>query len=291
MALRGIKPEVVIAAKPKFMLSGKPGTGKTWFALNFNAPYFIDTETGATRKNYVEKLIASGGSYLGPEQGSQDFREVINQVRELATTKHSYKTLVIDSFSKLYNLECAAAEERVGSDFGKDKREANKPTRQLMRWLERLDMTVILVCHQKDKWERRERELVMAGSTFDGFPKMEYDLDLWLETKLQGSKRFATIVKSRIEGLPVATDIPLDYETFKKLYGEDVVEGDVKAITLASDAQVAEIKRLVDLLKVPEDQCDKWLAKFQAVEWEDLSKENATKLLEYLNKTIKGDSK
>jgi hypothetical protein len=198
---------------------------------------------------------------------------------------------VIDSFSKLYNLECAAAEERVGSDFGKDKREANKPTRQLMRWLERLDMTVILVCHQKDKWERRERELIMAGSTFDGFPKMEYDLDLWLETKLQGSKRYATVVKSRIEGFPVGQDIALDVETFKKLYGEAVVDGDVKAIVLASETQVSEIKRLVELLKVPEDQSDKWLAKFQAVEWEDLSKENATKLLEYLNKTIKGDSK
>jgi hypothetical protein len=289
MSLKGIRPEVVKQSKPKFMLSGKPGTGKTMFALNFPSVYLIDTEMGATRKQYVEKLVASGGAYLGPTDGAQDFREVINQVRELATTSHAYHTLVIDSFSKLYNLECAAAEERVGSDFGKDKREANKPTRQLMRWLERLDMTVILICHQKDKWERRERELIMAGSTFDGFPKMEYDLDLWLETKLQGSKRFGTVVKSRIEGFPVGQDIALDFDTFKKLYGESVVEGKVQAIVLASPDQVAEIVRLVELLKVPEDDADKWLAKFQAVEWEDLSKENAAKLLDYLSKKIKGE--
>jgi KaiC/GvpD/RAD55 family RecA-like ATPase len=291
MALKGIKPEIVKASKPKFMLSGKAGTGKTMFSLNFDKVYLIDTETGATREQYVKKLIASGGAYLGPTQGSQDFREVINQIRELATTVHPFKTLVIDSFSKLYNLECAAAEERVGSDFGKDKREANKPTRQLLRWLERLDMTVILICHQKDKWERRERELIMAGSTFDGFPKMEYDLDLWLETRLQGTKRLATVVKSRIEGFPVGQDIALDYDTFKKLYGEAVVEGTVKAIVLATDDQVKEIKRLVELLKVPDDDADKWLAKFQAVEWEDLSKENAAKLLDYLTKMIQGVSK
>lgn len=291
MALKGIKPEVIKASKPKFMLSGKPGTGKSMFALNFPAPYFIDTEGGATREQYVKKLVAAGGVYLGPADGSQDFREVINQIRELATSTHPFKTLVIDSFSKLYNLECAAAEERVGSDFGKDKREANKPTRQMMRWLERLDMSVVLICHQKDKWERRERELIMAGSTFDGFPKLDYELDLWLETKLQGSKRYATVVKSRIEGFPVGMDISLDLETFKKLYGESVVEEPVKTITLASSEQIAEIKRIVELLRIPEEETDKWLAKCQAVEFEDLSKENATKLLAHLTKLLKGETK
>lgn len=291
MALKGIKPEIVKASKPKFMLSGKPGTGKSMFALNFPCPFYIDTEGGATRKQYVDKLVASGGVYLGPQDGSQDFREVINQIRELATTSHPHKTLVIDSFSKIYNLECAAAEERVGSDFGKDKREANKPTRQMMRWLERLDMTVVLICHQKDKWERREKELVMAGSTFDGFPKLDYELDLWLETKLVGAKRFATVVKSRIEGFPVATDINLDYPTFSKLYGEAVVEAPVKAITLASPKQVAEIERIVELLKMPDEDCDKWLAKAQAVDWADLSMENATKMIEYLTKKMKGETK
>lgn len=289
MALKGIKPEIIKASKPKFMLSGKPGTGKSMFSLNFPAPYYIDTEGGATRKQYVDKLIASGGVYLGPTDGSQDFREVINQIKELATTTHPYKTLVIDSFSKIYNLECAAAEERVGSDFGKDKREANKPARQMMRWLERLDMAVVLVCHQKDKWERTNNTLVLAGSTFDGFPKLDYELDLWLETKLAGTKRFATVVKSRVDEFPVTTDIALDYPTFVKLYGASTMEAPVQKITLAAPEQVTEIARIVELLKIPEDESDKWLTKFQAVEWEDLSKENATKLLEYLTKRMKGE--
>jgi AAA domain len=288
MPLLAIKPEIVKPAKPKFLLSGKPGTGKTYFALQFPMPYFIDTESGATRQPYVEKLIASHGAYLGPEQGSQDFLQVIREVKELATTPHPYKTLIIDSFSKLYNLETAAAEERVGSDFGKDKREANRPTRQLMRWLERLDMTVVLVCHQKDKWERRERELIMAGSTFDGYGKMEYDLDLWLETKLNGSRRYATVVKSRIEGFPVQTDIDLDYDTFAQLYGQAVIESPTQAITLADPKQVAEIVRIVDLLKVPPEDSDKWLAKCQATQWEDLSQEQATKLLKFLEGKLKG---
>ncbi len=73
-----------------------------------------------------------------------------------------------------------------------------------------------------------------------------------------------------------------------KLYGDAVVDAPVAPITLASEEQVSEIKRIVDLLKIPEEESDKWLSKFQAVEWEDLSSENAKKLLEYLNKLLKG---
>lgn len=291
MALKGIKPEVVIPSKPKIMLSGKPGTGKSFFALNAPAPYLLDTEGGATREQYVSKLLKQGGSYFGIEQGAQDFTEVINQVRELATTKHPYKTLIIDSFSKLYNIEAAAAEERGGSDFGKDKREADKPTRKLLNWLGRLDMTVILVCHQKDKWIRQGGQLIMEGSTFDGYKKLDYELDLWLETKLVGTSRYASIVKSRIEGFPVGTDIDLDFASFEKLYGRAVVEAPVKPIVLAGESQVTEIKRLVELLKVPQDEFDKWLTKAQATEPEDLSTENADKMLKFLEAKIKGEKK
>lgn len=291
MALKGIKPEVVKARKPHIMLSGEPGTGKTYFSLNWPTPYFIDTESGATREQYVKKLNETGGVYFGPEQGSQDFQEVIGQIRELATTKHGYRTLVIDSFSKLYNIEAAAAEDRIGSDFGKDKREADKPTRKLLTWLERLPMNVILICHQKDKWERRERELIYAGSTYDGYKKLHYELDLWLQTKMVGTKRYATVAKSRIDAFPVLTDINLDIETFKKLYGASAVDEAVTPIILATTDQITEIKRIVDLLKISDEDMDKWLAKAQAVELEDLSKDNASKFLEYLNKKLTGGVK
>jgi len=289
--LKAIKPSVVRARKPHIMLSGEAGSGKTYFSLNWPAPYLIDTEFGATREQYVKKLSEAGGGYLGPEQGSQDFQEVIAQVRELATTKHSYKTLILDSFSKLYNIEAAAAEDRIGSDFGKDKREADKPTRKLLTWLERLPLNVILICHMRDKWERRERELIYAGQTYDGYKRLHYDLDLWLQTKIIGHKRFATIAKSRIEAFPMLTDINLDFQTFQKLYGASVIDEEVSPIILATADQLSEIKRIVELLKIDEESLDKWLAKAQAVELDDLSKENATKFLEFLTKKLKGDNK
>ena len=127
--LRAKKPELVEASKPKFLISGKSGVGKTMFALSFPKVYYIDTEGGAVRAQYKEKLIASGGAYLGKEEGSQDFQVVIDEIKTLATTKHDFNTLVIDSFSFLYNLAAAKAEEKSGSDFGKDKKEAKPKAR------------------------------------------------------------------------------------------------------------------------------------------------------------------
>jgi hypothetical protein len=291
MALKGIKPELIKQAKPKFMISGKSGTGKTHFALNFPSVFYCDCEMGGTREQYKKKLIESGGMYFGPEQGSQDFDEVIGQVKELATTKHPYKTLVIDSFSKLYNIERAIAEERVGSDFGVDKKQANRATRKLIIWLQRIPLNVVLVCHQKDKWSRKDNQLVYEGSTFDGFDKLEYELDLWLETAMKGTARIGTIVKSRIEAFPVGTTMPLEYDSFRKLYGASVIEEEAIPITLVTAEQVVEIRRIVDLLKISPEDMDKWLTKAQATEVEDLSKDNAAKLLEFLSKKLKGEAK
>ena len=56
MALRAKKPEAVKVSKPKFLISGESGVGKTFFALDFPRPYLIDVESGATRPQYQEKL-------------------------------------------------------------------------------------------------------------------------------------------------------------------------------------------------------------------------------------------
>jgi len=293
MALRGVKAEVVKPGKPKFMLSGKSGAGKTMFALNFPKPYLIDTEGGATREQYTDKLIKVGGGYMGKDQGSQDFKTVIEEVKELATSKHDYKTLIIDSYTKLYNIAAAIAEEnpKIGSDFGRDKKEANKPSRQLLRWIDRIDMTVILICHTKDKWERRGSEVTCVGTTFDGFEKFEYDLDLWLEVQKVGQERSFYVKKTRIDTLPEGTDYPLDYKIFSKHYGEEIVNGEVTQLILASPDQVAKVRHLTELLKIEEEQIDKWMAKDEASDWSEMSAENIQKVIAFLEKKIKGDIK
>ena len=280
MTLKARKPETVQPSKPKFLISGESGVGKTFFALDFPKPYLIDTEVGATRPQYQEKLKKVGGVYFGKEEGSQDFNTVLEEVKALATTKHEYKTLIIDSFSYLYLLEASEAELKVGSDFGRDKKEANKPTRQLIRWLEKLDMTVILICHSKPKWVRKGKEVIQEGNTFDGYDKLEYILDLWIEIP-KGGKTFL-IKKSRIESLPQDDSMPLDYKKFADVYGNGILEAESKPAELATKEQIKVIDEFINVLNIDQDQVNKWFKKCDVELFEEMSQTQAQDLIVHL---------
>lgn len=280
--LKAVKPEIVKPSKPKFLLSGKSGVGKTSFALNFPRPYFIDTEGGATREQYMKKLSESGGAYFGKEQGSQDFKIVNEEIKQLTTLKHDYQTLVIDSFTKLYLMFASIAEEEVGNDYGKDKKEANKPTRQLIRWLEKIDMTVVLICHQKDKWEGKGKDRTITGTTFDGYDKFEYDLDLWLELQKTGKQRDFIIKKSRIDAFIEGNEIPASYEKFCEMYGREVINSPVQQLILATPEQVKKIKHLIEVVRLDEDIVSKWLKKAEADDFDEMSSNQIEKCISFI---------
>lgn len=287
MGLKAVKPEIVKPSKPKFLVSGKSGVGKTAFALNFPKPYLIDTEGGATREQYMKKLVTSGGAYFGKDQGSQDFKQVIEEIKQLATTKHDYKTLILDSFTKLYLMAASIAEEEVGSDYGKDKKEANKPTRQLVRWLEKLDMTAILICHQKDKWERKGKDITFVGTTFDGWEKLEYDLDLWIEIQKTGKERDFIVKKSRIDAFVEGNEFPLDYVKFSEMYGREIIDAPAQPLVMATPEQVREIKHLIGVVRIDEDVVEKWLKKAEADDFDEMSSEQVEKCLSYIKAKMK----
>lgn len=289
MALKAVKPGEVKPSKVKFLVSGEPGCGKTWFALDFPSPYLIDAEKGAVRSQYQEKLKKVGGVYFGQDQGADNFTDVIEEVKALATTRHSHKTLIIDSFSHMYLKEAAEAEEKIGSDFGKDRKAANKPTRQLMRWLNKCDMNVILTAHNKAKWARKGNEIYQDGNTFDGYPKLEYDLDLYIEI-LPGYKNFI-IKKSRIESLPQGETMPLSYKHFSEVYGADIIESEAQPTEMANSQQIKKINTLIEALNVAEDQIERWFKKVDVDEWEEMTSVQITGLTEVLNKKIAGLTK
>lgn len=289
MTLKARNPESVKPGKPKFLISGESGVGKTFFALDFPAPYLIDTEAGATRPQYQEKLKKSGGVYFGKEEGSQDFESVINEIKLLATTKHPYKTLIIDSFSYIYLLTAAEAELTTGSDFGRDKKEANKPTRQLIRWLEKIDMNVILICHSKGKWARKGKEIYQEGTTFDGYDKLEYILDLWLEILPNG--KTMVIRKSRIDELPKDQSYPVSYDKFAEVYGKEIVEGATIPAKMADEKQINRVKELIEVLNIDKEQIAKWFKKVDVEEWEEMTADNIESLIVSLNKKISGITK
>ena len=63
--LKGRDPQTVEPSKPKIVVFGPSGIGKTWFALDFPSVYYIDTEAGADLGHYRAKLKAAGKSRQG----------------------------------------------------------------------------------------------------------------------------------------------------------------------------------------------------------------------------------
>jgi hypothetical protein len=283
--LRAVKPEVKEISRTKMLLYGREKVGKTTFALSFPKVYYIDTESGAVRPQYQEALIKSGGVYFGQKEGSLDFKTVLEEIIALATEKHDYKTLVIDSFSKLYNTARAVAEEdaRIGSAFGADKKEANRPTRQLIRWLDKLDMNVILICHRLDKWEGSGNDRKITGSTFDGYDKLAYELDLLIEAVKLGQDRKFMVKASRIEQMAEGTIGELNFTAFAQVYGMEKITKEQAPFVAATPEQVGIVHEIIKKHNVSEEQVKKWLQRVNAEDWSEAPKESVQKFIDYYN--------
>lgn len=287
--LLAVTPEAVEPRKPKVLIFGPPGVGKTWTSLDFPSVYYIDTEGGADLAHYRKKLKNAGGMYFGPEQGSLDFDAVIGQIEALATEQHHYKTVVIDSITKLFNTAITDEQTRLGDKdaFGASKKGPVRQMAKLVRWLNRADMNAIVIAHQKDQWgldAKGNREVI--GQTFDAYEKLEYDLHFVLRISKMGSgtgaKRFANIGKSRLIGFPEGERFEWSYAEFAERYGKDVIEKETVPVVLASAEQVAELRRLLDLVKLPDGMTEKWLSKAGAESWEEMNSEQITGCINHL---------
>ncbi len=75
---------------------GEAGTGKTTFAANFPSPIFIRAEDGLT------SLENRDGIEAFPLIANTN--EVFEGINVLATQDHNYKTLIVDSVTKLNEM-------------------------------------------------------------------------------------------------------------------------------------------------------------------------------------------
>jgi DNA polymerase III delta prime subunit len=286
--LKAVDPKAAEPSKPKILVYGKPGVGKTWTSLDFPGCYYIDTEGGADLQHYTDKLKKAGGVYFGPEQGSLDFATIIDQVKALAEEKHEYKTLIIDSISKIFALEIAKEAERLGekNGFGADKKAAIAYMRKLVSWLTRLDMNVILIAHEKPLWgvdAKGERSEI--GVTFDAWDKLEYELHLCLNIFKQGKDHKARVTKTRLTGFPPAEVFPWSYTDFAARYGKDVLETAAKQIVLATPEQLSKLRGLIEIVKLPEGQIEKWHKAGGVEAFEDMDAVKVQAIIDYIINT------
>jgi len=289
MTLRAKKPEVK-DARLKVLLYADKGVGKTHFCCSFPDAYYIDTEGLEDYPHLVGMLEKNGGSIIYLNEIS----EIINEVTELLSTKHSYKTLVIDSISFPYAWLAQLEAERLskanprteGTEYGANLAKAKRLTFQLGILLSRLDMNVIVVAHEKQKFVDNKD----AGKTFDISDKLAYSLGAVWNLKLLGTKRKLFVEKSRYSEIKTGDFIEFDegYETIKSLYGENIFKREVKMEKLATHEQVIELKRLCSLLQISEEAIGKLLTTAKAGTMEQMTDAFIQKAIDKLLTNLQG---
>lgn len=292
MALRGVKPELK-EKRLKLFLYGPAGVGKTTAALQFPQAYVIDTERGT---DFYSATIKKGGGAVFQTTNPDDIKE---EIKSLLTEKHPYKTLIIDPVTQIYN---ALQEKwsRIFEKHAKTEKEAEvqdfgmrywgrvkSEYKAIQRLLLQLDMNIIITSHQKDIYGNGMQKIGVGPDSMKGD---DYVFDLVFRLDKDKDKRIAMTVKERAEiGKGKFPDqFEWSYENFCKYYGKEIIEKESSPIFLASSDQVSEIKRLITVMNVSATEQATWLNKADVETFEELTQDQAGKVLSFLNKKLGG---
>ena len=165
------------------ILMGKPGSGKTTVAGTFPKPMLyvaVDTDGGGeVLKGYSDddiKVLHITSDTPGAKDAKHVQMKLMALVKELSTTNHPYKTIVIDAYS--------SSEEGVVNYLEKVKqKKLNLEERGLVAGMmlnlrnalvdiSRGDVEIVAVCHIKDK---ESTDNTTGEKSLMIIPKMSYN--------------------------------------------------------------------------------------------------------------------
>jgi GTPase SAR1 family protein len=290
MALKGVKPEKK-EKRLKMFVYGPAGIGKTTAAIQFPNSYVVDTEKGT---DFYSETINKSSSAVFQSANPDD---IYAEIRELLTTKHQYKTLIIDPITHVYN----ATQEKWTRIFEKNSKTSKDSDIQdfgmrywskikgefkgLERLILALDMNVICTAHQKDVYGSNFSKL---GVTFDSMRGDDYLFDLIFRIEKRGTDRIAICEKERADmgKQKFPAEFIWSYENFCKYYGREIIEKESVPVVLASPEQVDTIQKLISALNVDEATITKWFVKADVEKFSEMNGDTIQKCIDVLNKKI-----
>lgn len=234
----------------KLLMSGPAGVGKTTAALKMPKPMLFDAENGSV--HYGDLIKASGGDYT---DDVQTYDTLVAALRWLMTSEHDFKTVIVDPITMIYSNLMDEEERRFNGSIAMWGA-INRKWKRLSALVTAIDMNVIYIAHEKKEYESKKDsdgklEVSDVGKTFDGFKKMDYAFDLWLQLNRNRNtrERSAFVAKTRLnDAFPDGDEFPWGYDEIAKRFGRDKLEKGVETINLATADQIQQFKFLMTTL-------------------------------------------
>lgn len=294
MVLKAKKPEPT-QERLKMFIYGDKGVGKTTAAMQFPNAFFVDMEKGTER--YWKTMQEMGSDRLQ----TTSFHELSEQVKELSTTNHQYRTLVIDPITIAYDdlkdhwmgifdKHAEKEKELEMKDYGmRYWAKVKFDGRRFRRLLTKLDTNIIATAHQKNEYENQK----VIGQTYDSDSKDGYFFDFVFRVVRKGKGWMAYTEKKREDlGKPIFPDeFEWSYQNFIKFYGAEHLERAAKPIVLATPDQVNEITHLLENVKIDEETISKWFKKAEVDNFAEMTMDQVQGCIDFVTKKLQGATK
>ena len=288
--MRAKKPEVK-EKRLKMFIYGPAGCGKTLSAIQFPNAVIIDTEKGT---DFYSESISKAGSVVFQ---SNDPEEILDEIQGLLTTKHEYKTLILDPVTQIYNAlqekwnrifekYATTEKEKEVQDFGmRYWGKVKSQYKRMQRLLTKLDMNVIATSHQKDVYGANFSKI---GTTYDSMKGEDYFFDIIFQIEKRGDDRLCKTIKERAEigGHKFPEEFAWSYKNFCDFYGKDILERESTPTPMATPEQVQKLERLVKVVNLDTDIIVKWLTKADVDSTAEMTSEQIQKCIEYVEKQL-----
>jgi len=279
----------------KLFLWGDSGVGKTTLALKFPSPAVIDLEGGT-------ELYGESFKFDVLKASTPD--EIMAAVDWLLTSKHAYKTLIIDPVTVYWD-----SLQKKWSDIFLKRNKGSKGYRyefydlqprdwmtikgefkEFIRKIIALDMNVIVTAREKTKYKEGSF-MVAIGETFDGEKTLPYMFDTIVRMYIdEKGRHMGFAIKDRSNKLP-EKEFECVYKTFEQLFGKQYLTRESKPVQYATPAQKEKISKYIEQFNMTPEQVEKRLAAYDAEKLDDLTAENAKIIISKFESAIAEQNK
>jgi hypothetical protein len=263
----------------KLFLWGNSGAGKTTLALQFPGAAVIDLEGGTE---------LYGDDFEFVVLPATTFDGVMMAVGWLLTNPHSYRTLVIDPITVLWEelqkkwSDIFLVRNKSSRGFKhdyydfqpRDWQAIKAEFKDLIRKLIALDMNVIVTARQKPQYADNLFMRVI-GETFEGETSLPYLFDVVVQMYRDEEGQFlGRCLKDRSNKLPQG-EFTVSYQLFEECFDRVLLTRAAKPEKGITTKQIGEIERCVTLLGLSQEQVSRSLSKYDATTLNDLTETDA----------------